>query len=258
MEFENKVVLITGASRGIGAAAALMFAENGANVVINYFSKKEKAEEISKKIEELGRKSIIIQADVAKIKEVEDMVSKIIKEFGTIDILVNNAGVGRQDIITHGMGKNYILDVTEEEWDIYIDTHLKGTFNCCKNVLPYMIKERCGRIINISSVVGESGGLGASVQYAAAKAGIIGFTKALAHQVAKDNITVNVVSPGMIATERIQYRTSEQMAEHTKKIPAGRVGKSEEIAAAIYYLASYNAAYITGATIDVNGGMYMR
>ena len=195
---------------------------------------------------------MVIQADASKVSEVDSMVSETVNRFGSIDILVNNAGVRRKP----GDHK-YILDVTEEEWDMEISSHLKSTFICSKKVLPFMINQKYGRIINISSVAARSGSVGASVQYPAAKECIAGFTKALANQVAKDGITVNVVAPGMIDSERIRWRTPEMMEEHIKKIPVGRVGKIEEVAATIVFLSSKNAAYITGATIDVNGGMYM-
>jgi len=252
MEFEGKVAIITGSSGDIGAGVALMFAEQGANVVINYLSKKEKAEEICSKIKNTGSKALAIQANVIEAADVDNLISKTITEFGHIDIIVNNAGTRRKP----GNHK-YILDVTEEEWDMEIDSHLKGTFNCCKKVLPGMIKRKFGRIINISSVVAKSGSSGASVHYSAAKAGIIGFTKALATQVAMYGITVNTVAPGIIDTERVRWRTPKMMADHVSKIPLGRLGKIEEVAAAITFLVSENAGYITGATIDVNGGIYM-
>ena len=252
MDLQGKVAIITGASGDIGAGTALMFSEMGVNVVINYLSNRKKAEEVASKIEKMGKHFMVIQANASKMSEVDSMVSETVNRFGRIDILVNNAGVRRKP----GDHK-YILDVTEEEWDMEIDSHLKSTFNCSKKVLPFMIKQKYGRIINISSVAARSGSIGASVQYPAAKAGIVGFTKALANQVAKDGITVNVVAPGMIDSERINWRTPAMMEEHIKKIPVGRVGKIEEVAATIVFLSSNNAAYITGATIDVNGGMYM-
>ena len=252
MDFLGNVAIITGASGDIGAGTALMFAEMGVHVVINYLSNREKAEAVASKIENMGKHCMVIQADASNVSEVDSMVSETVNRFGRIDILVNNAGVRRKP----GDHK-YILDVTEEEWDMEISSHLKSTFICSKKVLPFMIKQKYGRIINISSVAARSGSVGASVQYPAAKEGIAGFTKALANQVAKDGITVNVVAPGMIDSERIRWRTPEMMEEHIKKIPVGRLGKIEEVAGTIVFLSSKNAAYITGATIDVNGGMYM-
>lgn len=248
MEFKNKVVIVTGASRGIGKATAAMFARKGAKVVIHYNSNRAGADEVAAEIEKMGRDYLIVQADVSKMDEVRDMVNKTINKFGRVDILVNNAGITEP--------KDF-RDTTEEEWDRMMRINLKSVFLCCKEVVPYMEKQQYGRIINLSSIVGKTGGIGAGVHYCAAKAGVIGFSKALANQVAKDGITVNVVAPGMIDTRMISWRSPELMKKHVGQIPVGRVGKTEEVAAAICYLASDEAAFMTGQTLDINGGMYM-
>lgn len=248
MEFKNKVVIVTGASRGIGKATAAMFARKGAKVVIHYNSNRAGADEVAAEIEKMGRDYLIVQADVSKMDEVRDMVNKTIDKFGRVDILVNNAGITEP--------KDF-RDTTEEEWDRMMRINLKSVFLCCKEVVPYMEKQQYGRIINLSSIVGKTGGIGAGVHYCAAKAGVIGFSKALANQVAKDGITVNVVAPGMIDTRMISWRSPELMKKHVGQIPVGRVGKTEEVAAAICYLASDEAAFMTGQTLDINGGMYM-
>ena len=248
MKFEGRAVLITGASRGIGKATARMFARQGAAVAINYHSNKAGAEEVADQICKLGRDCLLLPADVSQMNQVEHMVDQVIKKLGRLDILVNNAGITEP--------KDF-RDTSEQEWDRMLAINLKSVFNCCKKALPHMEKEGWGRIINLSSIVGRTGAIGAGVHYCAAKAGIIGFSKALANQVAKDGITVNVVAPGMIDTRMISWRSSELMHEHVSKIPCGRVGRVEEIAAAICYLASEEAGFVTGHTLDINGGMYM-
>ncbi len=242
MNVEGKVALVTGASRGIGRAIALELARRGANVAVNYVRNKELAEEVVKKIRELGRDSIAVRADVSKWEEVKRMVDEVISHFGRIDILVNNAGVISRE--------KEILKIDDEEWDRVLNINLKGTFYCCKAVLPYMIKQRSGRIVNISSIAGRMGGV-VGVHYAASKAGIIGFTFALASEVAKYGITVNAVAPNAIETDMIPPELGEKIAKMT---PLGRIGKPEEVAHAVLFLIEND--YVTAEVVDVNGGRY--
>ncbi|WP_278429253.1 3-oxoacyl-ACP reductase family protein [Caldanaerobacter subterraneus] len=245
---KEKVALITGASKGIGKDIALLMAQLGAKVVINYSNSGDKAKEVLKEIQDKGGEALIYKADVSVSKEVNNMVEDVIGIFGKIDILVNNAGI---------TDPRFFLDIKEEDWDRMINIHLKGTFNCCRFVVPHMIKMRYGRIINMSSAVAKSGSIGAGAHYCAAKAGIIGFTKALANQLAKYKITVNAVAPAMIDTEMIRWRTEEQLKEHIELIPMKRIGTCREVSEAVVYLASDFAEFITGYTIDINGGLYM-
>jgi 3-oxoacyl-[acyl-carrier protein] reductase len=251
-DLTGRVGLVTGATGDIGTAIARLFAEHGADVVIHYAQKKDRAEQLAEDVHRLGQRALTVQADIVAASDIEAMVAQAMATFGHIDILVNNAGVRRKP----GDHK-YILDVTEQDWDVELDSHLKGAFLCCRFCVPHMIRQKFGRIINVSSVVARSGSSGASVHYPAAKAGMFGFTKALAHQVASQGITVNVVAPGLIDSERIRWRTPEQLSEQIARIPVGRLGKTSEVAAAILFLASPAAGYITGVTLDVNGGLYM-
>jgi len=252
LDLTGRVALITGATGDIGGAIVRLFAEHGADVVVHYAQNKERAEALAEEIGCLGRRALTVQADVASAPEVESMVGQTVAAFHRLDILVNNAGVRRKP----GDHK-YILDVTEAEWDLELDSHLKAAFLCARSCLPHMIGQRFGRIINVSSVVARSGASGASVHYPAAKAGMFGFTRALANQVAANGITVNVVAPGIIDSERIRWRTPEQLKDHIAKVPLGRLGKATEVAASILFLASSAASYITGTILDVNGGLYM-
>jgi 3-oxoacyl-[acyl-carrier protein] reductase len=252
LDLSGRVALITGATGDIGAAVARLFAEHGADVAVHYAQKKESAEALSEEIRLLGRRARTVQADITSAAEVESMIIETVRTFDRIDVLVNNAGVRRKP----GDHK-YILEVTDAEWDLELASHLKGAFLCCRSCVPHMIRQQFGRIINVSSVVARTGSTGASVHYPAAKAGMFGFTKALANQVAAHRITVNVVAPGIIDSERIRWRTAEQLRDHAAKIPLGRLGQTSEVAAAILFLASQAASYITGATLDVNGGLCM-
>ena len=238
--FENKVVLITGASGGMGRAIAQKFAEVGAKVALNDIAP---AEEALKTItQELGGRYFL--ADVSKFEEVEKMVQDIQKEFGRLDILVNNAGI-TQD--------RTLAKMTKEEWQRVIDIDLTGVFNCSKAALPLIIANQ-GKIVNISSLVGQRGNFG-QVNYAAAKAGIIGFTKALTKEVGRFGVTVNAVAPGFIETRLTENLPSELKETIKKFTPLGRFGKPEEVASLVVFLASEEADFITGAVINIDGGL---
>lgn len=249
MNFKGKVALITGSARGIGKATAIMFAQNGADVVVNDCLDQTEAEQVATQIEDLGSNCLLVMADVSKRKEVKKMFLKVEERFERIDILVNNAGIIE--------GLKDIKEINEEEWDRVMEVNLKGVFNCCQIVLPYMLKQRKGRIINISSVGAKSGADGSGIAYYTSKAGVIGFSKVLAKYLARKGITVNVVAPGITNTRIASWRTPEQMVKDAQKIPVGRFGEPEEIAAAILYLASESSQYMTGVTLNINGGLYM-
>ncbi|ATZ74312.1 3-oxoacyl-ACP reductase [Idiomarina sp. X4] len=243
MNFENKVALVTGASRGIGKAIAQQLVKEGAKVIGTATSDKG-ALAIS---DYLGDNGKGIALDVTDADSVQETVKSLEKEFGSIDILVNNAGITRD---------NLMMRMKDDEWNSVIDTNLTAIFRVCKAVVRGMMKRRHGRIINISSVVGTTGNPG-QVNYCAAKAGLVGFSKSLAKEVAARGITVNCVSPGFIDTDMTKALTEEQKESIFANIPAARLGKPDEIASAVTFLASDGAAYITGETIHVNGGMAM-
>jgi 3-oxoacyl-[acyl-carrier protein] reductase len=243
----GKVALVTGASRGIGRAIALHLAESGADVVVNYAGSENAAAEVVAQIEALGRKAIKCQADVSSMQEADDLVKRTIEAFGKIDILVNNAGITRD---------NLIMRMKEEEFDQVISTNLKGVFNCIKAVTRPMMKQRSGRIINISSVVGVLGNPG-QANYVAAKAGVIGLTKATARELASRGITVNAVAPGFIETDMTDKLTDELRSNMLKSIPLERLGQPEEIAKVVRFLCTNDSSYMTGQTLHVDGGMYM-
>lgn len=243
----GKAALVTGASRGIGRAIALELAAAGADVAVNYAGSEEAAAAVAREIEGMGRRAITIKADVGNAAEAESMVSQTIEAFGHLDILVNNAGITRD---------NLIMRMKEEEFDQVINTNLKGVFNCIKAVTRPMMKQRSGRIINISSVVGALGNPG-QANYVAAKAGVIGLTKASARELASRGITVNAVAPGFIATDMTDKLSEEQKAALLPQIPLGRMGGPEEIARVVRFLASEDGSYLTGQTLHVDGGMYM-
>ncbi|GGD68646.1 3-oxoacyl-[acyl-carrier-protein] reductase [Paenibacillus nasutitermitis] len=243
----GKVALVTGASRGIGRAIAIALAEGGADVAINYAGGEAAAAETAKAVEALGRRAITIQANVGKQAEFEAMVKQVVETFGTIDILVNNAGITRD---------NLIMRMKEEEFDQVIETNLKGVFNGIKAVTRPMMKQRSGRIINISSVVGVLGNPG-QANYVAAKAGVIGLTKASARELASRQITVNCVAPGFIETEMTDKLPEEMRTKLQADIPLAQLGSPADVAAAVRFLASDAASYMTGQTVHVDGGMYM-
>lgn len=245
MSEQKQTALITGAGHGIGRAIALRLAKEGINIVINYSSSEDEAAELAQEAETFGVETLLLKADISKEEEVSRLFEKALTLSGRIDILVNNAGITRD---------NLLLRMSEADFDRVIDINLKGSFLCMKKAARIMLKQRYGRIINISSVVGLRGNAG-QVNYAASKAGIIGMTKSLAKELASRNITVNALAPGMIET-----KMSEEMNETAKKtmldmIPAGRIGRPEEVAHAAVFLASKEASYITGQVICVDGGM---
>ncbi len=243
----GKTALVTGASRGIGRAIALRLAEAGANVVVNYAGSEAAAAETVAKVKELGRDAIMIKANVSSSDEVNDMFKQALDHFGTIDILVNNAGITRD---------NLLMRMKEEEWDQVIDTNLKGVFNCIKAATRPMMKQRSGRIISITSVVGVLGNPG-QANYVAAKAGVIGLTKTTARELASRGITVNAVAPGFIDTDMTAALPEDVKTAMLGQIPLGRLGQADEIAKVVVFLASDAASYMTGQTLHVDGGMYM-
>lgn len=245
-DLEGKIALITGGSRGIGRAIALALGAHGANVAINYATNAGAAERTAAEIGE-GR-AVIVAGDVSQQGVGAALVEATIAAFGRIDILVNNAGVTRDDLI---------LRMSEEEWDTVIDTNLKGTFSVTKAAIRPMVRQRYGRIITISSVAGMVGNAG-QTNYSAAKAGVIGFTKAIAKEVASRNITANVIAPGFIDTEMTADLTDAQRQEIMRMVAVGRTGKPEDIAPAAVFLASDEAAYVTGHVLTVDGGLVMQ
>lgn len=247
MNLEGKAALVTGASRGIGREIALELARQGANVAVNFAGSEAKANEVVDEIKALGRDAFSIKCNVANTIEVTEMVKAAIDQFGRLDILVNNAGITRD---------NLLMRMKEEEWDEVIDTNLKGVFLTTKAVTRQMMKQRQGRIINLASIVGVSGNPG-QANYVAAKAGVIGLTKTTAKELASRNITVNAIAPGFITTDMTDKLPEDIKAEMLKQIPLARLGEPKDIAKAAAFLASDDAAYITGQTLHIDGGMVM-
>ena len=248
MRLENKVALVTGASRGIGAGIARKLAAEGADIVINYLgAEKDNAQALQKELETLGRRVLLIDANVADFNAAAAMVDEAVAKLGRIDILVNNAGINRDTLL---------LRMKEEDWDAVLAVDLKGVFNVTKAAVKYMMKQRYGRIISISSVVGVAGNAG-QVNYAAAKAGVIGLTKSVAKEVASRNITANAIAPGFIRTPMTAKMPEAAVEAALKTIPLGRMGEAEDIAKAVVFLASEDADYITGQILHVDGGMLM-
>lgn len=243
----NKVALITGATRGIGKQIALTLAKEGYDIVINYRKENEDLENTKKKLSELGVQVLDVQGDVSNYEDCERFVKQAIEKFGHIDVLVNNAGITRDSLL---------IRMKEEDFKQVIDTNLGGTFNVTKNVISYMMKAHSGRIINISSVVGVAGNAG-QTNYSASKAGIIGFTKSLAKEVASRNILVNAIAPGFIETDMTGVLKEEIRNEIAKNIPIKRMGVAQEVANVVKFLASEDSSYVTGQVINVDGGMVM-
>lgn len=242
---KDKVALVTGASRGIGKAAALALASQGAKVVVNYARSGEAAEATVNEITEAGGEAIALQADVSQAEAVDDLIKATLDKFGRIDVLVNNAGITKDTLL---------LRMKPEQWQAVIDLNLTGVFLCTKAVSKTMLKQRSGRIINIASVAGQMGNPG-QANYSAAKAGVIGFTKTVAKELANRGVTVNAVAPGFIETDMTEDLKSDDII---KFIPLGRYGKPEEVAGTIRFLAADPAAaYITGQVFNVDGGMVM-
>ncbi len=243
---ENKVALITGASRGIGEAIALKFAENGANIAFTYFSSDEKAKALEKKLSDFGIKAKAYKSDAADYAAAETLAQAVINDFGTIDICVNNAGVSKD---------NLLLRITPEQWDEVMQANLKSVYNLSRQVIKPMMKARAGSIINLSSVVGVKGNPGQSA-YAASKAGIIGFTKSIAQELGSRNIRVNAIAPGFVETDMTHYlNDGNGSGKWFEKIPMQRFGKPEEIANVALFLASDLSSYVTGQVISTCGGM---
>ena len=244
---EKKVALITGGTRGIGREIAKKFAKEGCNLVLNYVSDNTDVEKIKSEFNEYGIDVLVLKADVSVFSDCENLVKEAIEKFGKIDILINNAGITKDTLIAM---------MKEDAFDKVIDVNLKGTFNVTKNVVPYMMKKRNGNIINISSVVGVVGNAGQS-NYAASKAGIIGFTKSLAKELAPRNIRVNAVAPGFIDTDMTSVLSDKVKENINLQIPLKRMGKAEEVANVVSFLANDESSYITGQVINVDGGMVM-
>ncbi len=245
--FAERVVLVTGASRGIGRGIAIAFGALGAKVVVNYSGNEAAARETASVVESLGGKAMLCRFDVANTDEVNSAVKTIEQTFGAVEILVNNAGISRD---------NLAVRMKDEEWNATIDTNLKGTFVCSRAVMMGMMRKKRGKMINISSVIGITGNAG-QVAYAASKAGVFGLTKSLARELSTRNIQVNAIAPGYISTDMTAALGEKLVADVLEKIPLGRLGESLDIAKAVVFLASPGADYITGQTLAVDGGMTM-
>jgi 3-oxoacyl-[acyl-carrier protein] reductase len=243
----NRIAFITGASRGIGRACALALSAGGARVVLAA-RQLGKLEAVAAEIRAAGGEAFVVPVDLASQDSIKEAFSKTSKEFGRVDILINNAGLTRDGLA---------LRMKRDDWDIVLQTNLSGAFFCIQQVLPAMVRERWGRIVNITSVVGESGNAG-QANYAASKAGLIGLTKSLAQELGSRNITVNAVAPGFVETDMTASLSDELKAKITESVPLKRIGRPADVAAAVNFLAGDEAGYITGHVLDVNGGMYMR
>lgn len=247
IDIKGKVAVVTGGSRGIGSAVALKLAAAGADVAINYSGSEDRARLLKEEIEKMGARAIIGKADVSNPEDVKAFFELVMNEFGRIDVLVNNAGITKDALI---------IKMSEEDWDSVINVNLKGVFNCTKAVTRQMMKQRCGKIINISSIVGISGNAGQG-NYCASKAGVIGFTKAMARELASRNINVNAVAPGFIATDMTDVLKDDVKESMLRSIPLGKFGEPEDVANLVLFLASDMSNYITGQVMNVDGGFVM-
>jgi 3-oxoacyl-[acyl-carrier protein] reductase len=246
MELVGKVALVTGGAQGIGRAVGLMVARNGADVAVSDINM-ETARSTADEIEKMGRRALIIEANVARFEDGERMVRETVDTLGRIDILINNAGIARDKLL---------LRMSEEDWNMVLDVNLKGAFNCTRSAVRYMAKQKSGRIVNIASVVGLMGNAG-QANYAASKAGLIGFTKSVAREVASRGITVNAVAPGYIDTPMTQALPEKLKEELKKLIPMDRLGTPEDVAKTVFFLVTSASDYVTGQVLQVNGGLYM-
>lgn len=247
-DLSGRVAIVTGASRGIGRAIALELARRGATVVVNYHTNEAAAQEVVAEIQRAGGRALAVRADVSQFEEARRLVDTATEAFGQVDILVNNAGVTRDTLL---------LRMSEEDWDVVLDTNLKGAFNCIKAAARTMVRRRFGRIINITSVAGLAGNVG-QANYCAAKAGLIGLTKAVAKELGPRNITVNAVAPGFVETDMTASLPQDLKDMAIRMTPLGRAGTPEDIAKAVAFLASDEAAFITGQVLSVDGGMVMQ
>lgn len=245
--FKGKSAIVTGASRGIGREIALLLAKEGARVAVNYSGSKDKADEVVQLITAAGGEAFAIQADVSDADSVKKMVDQTVETFGSIDILVNNAGITKD---------NLLMRMKEDEWDDVMSINLKGVFLCTKGVTRQMMRQRAGKIVNVASIVGVSGNPG-QANYVAAKAGVIGFTKTAAQELASRNINVNAVAPGFITTDMTDALSEDVKNQMLAMIPLGKLGSPEDVAKTVMFLLSDDAAYITGQTIHIDGGMVM-
>ncbi|MVX64162.1 3-oxoacyl-[acyl-carrier-protein] reductase [Clostridium chromiireducens] len=244
---KGKCAIVTGASRGIGKAIALKLASLGANIVINYRSNEKEALEVESQIKDMGVETLCVKGDISKAEEALKLIASAKEKFGSIDIMVNNAGITKDTLI---------LRMKEEDFDSVIDVNLKGVFNCLKAITPIMVKQKYGKIINLSSVVGISGNAG-QVNYSASKAGVIGMTKSLAKEVGSRGINVNAVAPGYIETDMTEALSEKYKEEMKNNIPLKRLGTANDVAEVVAFLASESSNYVTGQVIQVDGGMLM-
>jgi 3-oxoacyl-[acyl-carrier protein] reductase len=246
-ELQDKVAIVTGASLGIGSAIALDLARNGANVAVNYRKHEEEAAEICRQITAMGRRGLIVKADVSLFSDVQAMVDRVVQELGRVDILVNNAGINRDAVV---------WKMTEEQWDEVMATNLKGYFNFIRLVAPIFKDQASGKIVNVTSINGLRGKFG-QANYAAAKAGIIGLTKTVARELARSNVNCNAVAPGLIETNMVQQASEDVRQKAIAEIVLGRIGTPEEVAFVVTFLCSEKARHITGEVIKVDGGQYI-